>query len=328
MDILPWVPSRVNPLTGQILNAEILVDASFIRALKKGYRQNIDPLQSSNTLSALMDNQLLCNHGLEPKNKPDSQSTKPENKTNLGNLSLLASRYDLCYGMESAKQFEYGSLVISMLQNTMPNQDKLNDYVHQYLRLIIAHEVGHTLGLRHNFRGSNLLAPEEMNNQKITQSKGLSSSVMDYLPANIAPPGIKQGDYFPMMVGLYDDWAIQYGYTPTNAKTPVAEKSFLAEIAKQSYQPELSYATDEDINRFDPTINVWDHSNNSLIYAQGQLDNSLLLWERLNKIYPASGDSYSEIRQNFGVVLNNYSNQIYYVNKYIGGQVFYREPCW
>ncbi|MHC5830101.1 MAG: zinc metalloprotease, partial [Nostoc sp.] len=63
-------PSRVNPLTGEILDADILVDASFVRLLKNDYRRIVQPSQTENrtTLSALMQNRLLCANGLDPKN--------------------------------------------------------------------------------------------------------------------------------------------------------------------------------------------------------------------------------------------------------------------
>ncbi len=207
------------------------------------------------------------------------------------------------------------------------------------------------MGLRHNFRGSTLLAPEELNNQQITGNKGLTTSVMDYIPPNIAPQDTKQGDYFPNMVGPYDEWAIQYGYMPTQATTPIAEKPILEEIASQSYKPEYSYSTDEDRYDLDPTANAWDNSANVLRYSQWQLDNSrvmwerltkrypvagesysdlsdrfgsVLVWERLTKRYPVAGESYSDLSDRFGSVLGNYFQNIFYTTKYIGGQSFYR----
>ncbi|MBD2388167.1 zinc-dependent metalloprotease [Cylindrospermum sp. FACHB-282] len=311
-------PSRVNPLTGEILDADILVDGSFVRALKNEYRKIVQPnqTQSPTTLSALMENRLVCANGI-------SQQSPGKNRL-FGNLSKLASQYDLCYGMEAANQFAFGSLAMSLLPNTVPSQEQVKDYIDQYLRLIIAHEVGHTLGLRHNFRGSTLLPPEEMNNQDITRTKGLTASVMDYIPPNIAPKGIKQGDYFPNMVGPYDDWAIQYGYTTTEAKTPIAEKPILEEIARQSYKPELSYSTDEDVYDLDPTAAAWDNSGNVLLYSQWQLDNSRLIWDRLQKSSLSAGESYSNVSERFITVLENYFQQIFYTTKYIGGQSFYR----
>ena len=311
-------PSRVNPLTGEILDADILVDASFVRALKNEYRQIILPKQTQKqtqtptTLSTLMQNRLLCG-------KNDQK-----NKGLIGNLSKLAGEYDLCFGIESANQFAFGALAMSLLANTVPSRDQMQDYIHQYLRLIIAHEVGHTLGLRHNFRGSNLLPPEEMNNREITSTKGLTASVMDYIPPNIAPRGTVQGDYFPDKVGSYDIWAIQYGYTPSGAKSTIAEKSFLAEIAKLSENPELSYSPDEDTSEIDPTSAPWDNSGNVLVYSRWQLDNSRVMWDRLNQGYLMYGDSYSDLTDQFSTIFGNYLQQLSYTIKYIGGQSFYR----
>ncbi|MGJ5632860.1 zinc-dependent metalloprotease [Nostoc sp. CALU 1950] len=322
-------PSRVNPLTGEILDADILVDASFVRLLKSEYRKIVQPSQQSSqtqnrtTLSALMQNRLLCANGLDAKNNGMPQQMQGEQGL-LSRLSKMAGEYDLCYGMEAANQFAVGSLAMSLLPDTMATPDQVKEYINQYLRLIIAHEVGHTLGLRHNFRGSTLLAPEEMNNTEITKTKGLTTSVMDYIPPNIAPQGTKQGDYFPSMVGVYDEWAIKYGYIAIQTSTPLAEKPILEEIAAESYKPELSYSTDEDVYDLDPTANAWDNSGNVLLYSQWQLNNSRVMWERLDKRYPLAGDSYSDVSERFSTVLGNYFQQIYYTTKYIGGQSFYR----
>ncbi|MBU7582714.1 MAG: zinc-dependent metalloprotease [Nostoc sp. TH1S01] len=315
-------PSRVNPLTGEILDADILVDASFVRALKSEYRKIVQPNQNQNrtSLSVWMQNRFLCG-GDAAK---DPNSSQPQENGLLRNLSKLAGEYDLCYGMEAANQFAFGSLAMTLLKDGTPSQDQVKEYINQYLRLIIAHEVGHTLGLRHNFRGSTLLPPQEMNNKDVTHRKGLTASVMDYIPPNIAPQGTKQGDYFPTEVGPYDEWAIQYGYISTQATTPIAEKPLLQEIANQSYKPELSYSTDEDVYDLDPTADAWDNSNNVLVYAQWQLDNSRVMWEKLNRGYPTAGESYSDVSERFSTVLGNYFQQIYYVSKYIGGQSFYR----
>ncbi len=307
-------PSRVNPLTGEILDADILVDGSFVRLLKNDYRQMVRPenTQTPTSLFSLINNEQLCS----PGNQKSSKSWEK--------LSKLAIKYDLCYGMGASHQFAFGSLAMSMLGNTTPTPEQIKDYIHQYLRLIIAHEVGHTLGLRHNFRGSTLLSPAEMNNPEITSTKGITTSVMDYLPPNIVPDGVKQRAYFPHLVGPYDEWAIEYGYSPSQSTTTMGEKSFLAAIAAKSNQKELSYAPDEDVSNSDPTVNAWDHSSNVLAYAQSQLDNSRRMWARLNKGYPLADESYSDVEERFNTILRNYLQNLYYTSKYIGGQSFYR----
>ncbi|MEO1430067.1 MAG: zinc-dependent metalloprotease [Cyanobacteria bacterium J06633_8] len=314
-------PSRVNPLTGEILDADILIDASLLSSLKKDYRQMVQPTQSSKkitSLSAMMQNRLLCGSALEAEDE-DSEEIPV-----IKRLSILASKYDLCYGIEATNQFGYGKLAISLLRDLPPTSQETKEYIHQYLRLIVAHEVGHTLGLRHNFRGSTMLSPKEMNDRSITRSRGQVASVMDYIPPNIAPESIKQGDYFPSIVGPYDAWAVKYGYSQIKAASTNAEKPALQKIASESYKPEYSYSTDEDVYDLDPTADAWDNSSNVLLYSKWQMDNARKMWDRINKRYPLVGESYSDVRERFGAVLNNYFQQIYYTSKHIGGQSFYR----
>ena len=79
---------------------------------------------------------------------------------------------------------------------------------------LVSHEVGHTLGLRHNFKASSLYTLDEMNSDKLKGKKPFAGSVMDYLPTNFNfKAGKIQGDYAMIGVGPYDMWAIEYGYT-------------------------------------------------------------------------------------------------------------------
>ncbi|MEH2077606.1 MAG: zinc-dependent metalloprotease [Nostoc sp.] len=301
-------PMRVNPFTGEILDADIIVDANMVRSIQQEYH-------------ALME----VNSSLA-----DKKSCQVFwRKQNADAKNYLLPNSEFCYSMESSNQAQMGALALSILPNITPISETMKEYVHQYLRSLIAHEVGHTLGLRHNFHGSTMLTPEELNNTEITHTKGLVGSVMDYLPVNIAPQGVQQGDYFPGVVGPYDEWAIEYGYKKSPSVEiegiiPESEKSFLEQIALASPQPELSYATDEDIWDINPLANVWDMSSDVLLYSQWQMDNARVMWERLDKGYLSKGESYSNLRVSFNRVFKYYFRNATLLSKYIGGQSFRR----
>ncbi|AFZ18072.1 zinc-dependent metalloprotease [Allocoleopsis franciscana] len=310
-------PARVNPLTGEILDADIVVDSGLVRDMQQDFRRLVEQNQGqkNSLLSTLMGGGNLC-----PSVMDRSSASK---KTSV--LSQLAKDHDLCYGRESIQQSAIDRLGLSLLSSsTQLRSEQMKEYVDQRLRWVIAHEVGHTLGLRHNFRGSTLLAPQELNNTKVTQTKGLVNSVMDYLPINLAAQGTPQGDYFPVAVGVYDQWAIEYGYKPSGAIFAQRERRFLEEIAQRSTNPDLAYATDEDIFDLNPDANRWDMSSDVLTYSQTQLDNARAMWARLEKRYPSRGESYSELSELFDTVFWHYFQNVYFITKYIGGQSFYR----
>ncbi|MCF2148597.1 zinc-dependent metalloprotease [Desmonostoc muscorum LEGE 12446] len=318
-------PTRVNPLTGEILDADIMVDANMVRSIRQTYHTYVE----SNNKGFGNKNITLAS---ECKDREWGKGvTGGGLQLDGGNSQGLSSQKnsDVCYGKGFVNQATMGALALSILQNATPSSETMQEYVHQYLRSLIAHEVGHTLGLRHNFHGSTMLAPEELNNTEITHTKGLVGSVMDYLPVNVAPQGVQQGDYFPEIIGPYDEWAIEYGYkinpsVKIEPMIPEMEKTFLEKIALASPQPELSYATDEDISDINPLANVWDMSNNVLVYSQWQMDNARVMWQRLEKGYLSPGESYSNLRVLFHRVLLYYFSNAKLLSQYIGGQSFRR----
>ncbi|MBW4635682.1 MAG: zinc-dependent metalloprotease [Iphinoe sp. HA4291-MV1] len=362
-------PMRVNPLTGEILDADIIVDANMVRLIQQDYRTlmeaNSDDLYPINVYaesrvkmrsqrgatsiyrSRVENRESLCGDFVF---RTSFQSPAVCTETVKWHSSIIPvseciheeslipfdtglltpqNDSDFCYSMESSFQAAMGALTLSLVQDATPSSDQMKKYVYQYLRYLIAHEVGHTLGLRHNFHGSTMLAPQELNNTEITRTKGLVGSVMDYLPVNIAPQGVQQGDYFPTVIGPYDEWAIEYGYKRDShltleAMTPLTEKPLLEQIALASPQPELSYATDEDIWDINPLANLWDMSSDVLVYSQWQMDNARMMWQHLDKRYPLRGESYSDLRLLFNRIFKYYFRNATLLTQYIGGQSFRR----
>ena len=154
---------------------------------------------------------------------------------------------------------------------------KDNDPLMQYITNLTLHEVGHTLGLRHNFRGSYLYSPDEIHNKDLTGNT-IMSSVMDYDPINIAPEGKEQGIFFSTVPGVYDKWAIKFGYTPN--MTDDERQSLLL----RSIEPQLTFGTDEEAMsrpgyNIDPRTKRYDMSNDPITYAAdliNTIDNKIL----------------------------------------------------
>lgn len=333
--VLGLGPSRINPLTGQILDADIIIDANAVRYIQENFGTLIQNQQALTDPASAAAIQSLCAPGMQQLylRLHQMQSRLPaamrQDRFGLSSSPLaqqLMGDDDRCFGATSARQMGFGSMALSLQHNLLPSSEELETYVHQYLRYLTAHEVGHTLGLRHNFRGSTMLSPDQLNDPTITQTRGLVGSVMDYVPVNLASEGVEQGDYFPTVLGPYDRWAIEYGYKPLHQLSPQAEWRDLQRIAQRAAEPGLSYATDEDSYDFlMPEANAWDLSSDMLGYSREQMDMARQVWQRLDRRYPLPGESYSDLRDRFNAVLFYYADHAMTATRYIGGQTFNRD---
>ncbi|NJL50107.1 MAG: DUF5117 domain-containing protein [Leptolyngbyaceae cyanobacterium SM2_5_2] len=331
----PWAiglgPSRVNPLTGEILDADVILDASVVGYLTQQYQtfnSTLEGLTQSPLLplcGPTLGNRLMGRLALSSSTVPDQGWGGP-----LGSQAQRlpsAPIVDACAGMRAFQTMSFGAISLATLGSPLTTQAAQDAYVQQYLRALTAHEVGHVLGLRHNFLGSTLLPPEALNNVGITQSQGLLSSVMDYFPPNLAPPGEIQGDYFPTRLGPYDLWAIEYGYKPTPNLTTAQRE--LQRIASRAGGPELAFASDEDIYDFlDPKASPWDLSSDPLGYADGQMAIAKAIWDKLDWFSLNPGETYGLLRRRVDLVFNHYQQQATIVSNYIGGQRFNRTDPW
>ena len=187
-------------------------------------------------------------------------------------------------------------------------------FIGPMLREVIMHEVGHTLGLRHNFKGSTIHTLEVINSDG---HKGVaqSGSVMDYLPTNINfELGEAQGDWTTTTIGPYDYWAIEYGYGTSKPEKVLARVN----------EPELIYATDEDTSGPDPRARRFDHGKNPLNYAEAQIKLMQHLRSKILTDMVEDGESWAKARQAYEMSLGRQTQAIGIASNWIGGSYLSR----
>ena len=185
--------------------------------------------------------------------------------------------------------------------------------------MLILHEIGHTLGLTHNMRASQL-QPDVFDAAAVA-AKGLSGSVMDYEAVNVAPPGKTQTPFYQNRPGLYDLWAIEFGYAPSLVDA-APEKARLQALLARSTEPELAYGNDADDMRrpgrgIDPHINIYDHSGDAVGYAEQRLQ--LVRDIQADLLAEYQGETYQALYNSFAVLMNQLSRSGGVVSRYVGG---------
>ena len=183
---------------------------------------------------------------------------------------------------------------------------------------LVCHEVGHTLGLRHNFKASSLYRMAKINSKEMKAQIPHSGSVMDYLPVNMNfKDGEVQGDYAMIGVGPYDIWAIEYGYTQDEK----ALKTILDRVA----EPELQYGTDEDTFGPDPLARRYDFSSDPLEYAQNQMRIATHNRGRIIDKLVKKGDSWAKSRRAYEMTLAIQMRAVSMMSNWLGGAFVYRD---
>lgn len=191
-------------------------------------------------------------------------------------------------------------------------------FVGPLLADLVAHEAGHTLGLRHNFKASSLYSLAEINSEEVKAKGAFAASVMDYIPINFRyEAGEVQGDYGMMDIGPYDYWAIEYGYSSDEGK--------LAEILKRCSEPELQYATDEDTGGPDPLARRYDFAKDPLDYAQEQMKLVKLYRDRILDKFVKDGDSWAKARRGYELTLSLQTRAVSMMSGWVGGAFVNRD---
>jgi len=289
-------PSRVNPHTGEILDADIIFDADFLQFWKEEF-ETLTP----EDVAAMTGGPL------------EAKALQPNTGATL--FGIHQPTCILNRGM--SRQLAFGASAILANADPKVAEEQQEKMITQGLKEVAMHVVGHTLGLRHNFKASKMLDLKKMNEKT---GEALVASVMDYNPTNIVPKEWTQGDYYTTTLGPYDHWAIEYGYKPLSGGT-TGEVKELAKIASRSGEPDLQFATDEDTvgSDPDPESNRFDLGADGLEYAKlrAQVVREVIptLLERTAK----EGDDYTQTRRAFNILLSQHGQAMFFAARYVGG---------
>ncbi|MSQ79005.1 MAG: DUF5117 domain-containing protein [Flavobacteriaceae bacterium] len=286
-------PSFVNPRTGQILGADIMLEYIFVT-------------------NRLKQEQLFNRAGLELyENGEDSHlpASNPQLQQNLCSITNTM-QHNMILGNIAMQAAGMG-------------EAQVKEYIRQSLYYLVLHEMGHTMGLNHNMRGSQMLPPDQLNNKAVTDKLGLAGSVMDYPAVNLSLDKDKQGLFFTTRPGPYDDWAIEYGYSE-GVDDPKKEESRLTKILERSSDTLLIFGNDADDMRSawsgcDPRVNVNDMSKDVLQYSADRFKLVGRLMSGLKEKYNKSGQSWQEMRQAYMILTGEMMSAATVSSRYIGG---------
>ncbi len=285
-------PSRVNPLTGQILDADILITDGFVRSWRREYTTFFDALEHER------------DHPMDP-----------------------SSQFQCQMGSGLVHQMGFMASVLEARDLAGEGGQLPEEFLGEALKALTMHEVGHTLGLRHNFKASTILSLNDLNKKN---GEAILGSVMEYDAVNIAPEGEKQGHYYTPTIGPWDYWVIEYAYKPIDTSKPEGELEELGKIASRAAMPELTYATDSDASAYqyrdlDPLVNRWDLGDDPLAFAKQRREIVVGLWDKIANKVTKEGKGYQRVRRAFRTLIAEHGYTMYLASRYIGGQYHHRD---
>ncbi len=353
-------PSRVDPRTGQILDADIVMDEGFITGWSKTWediipqtavegmapatlewlakrpawdpRVRLAPLSRRDSVIRQLQVQ-PCMHSACQHLMPASHAASAAQGSNLmgGAMEGLAGRISQVNGGCMNASFKSEALAIfrtfpELLSARGDDGDGDGDgqvldgapeeFIGPLLRDVIMHEVGHTLGLRHNFKASALYSMEELNSEDRDQL-AITASVMDYTPINInVEDGPEQGNYSMMSIGPYDYWAIEYGY---------GDDKSVKDVLARCTEPAHDYATDEDTFGPDPLARRFDLGTDPLDYAESQMRLVSQLRETILDRAVDDGESWAKARQAYERLLGLHFRAVGICTNWVGGSTVNRD---
>ncbi|MDP7008838.1 MAG: zinc-dependent metalloprotease [Phycisphaerales bacterium] len=340
-------PSRVDPETGRILDADIVMDEVFVSGWTKAWHRllpevamesfdprarewlkthpNWDPrVRLADPLERKEITQRIARQPAHPALVTQTEMIGDEEYDGLGNR--VSQTNGACmYPTYQAAELSMARLhpdILGMLEEDGGDGEEYDGdmldgvpdwFIGPLLRDVIMHETGHTLGLRHNFKASTVYDMSEMNDQNF-EHEAICGSVMEYSPLNInVEDGPDQGDFTMMTIGPYDYWAIEYGYT--------TDEESLPEILSRVNEPQLAYSTDEDTFDSDPSSRRFDWGRNPLDYADSQIRLVKQLRETLLDRMVKDGQSWGRARSGYEMLLNRHFGSVSTAADWLSGTI-------
>ena len=267
-------PSFVNPRTGEILGADIMLEYIFLT-----------------------------------------------NRVRLTDVYEVPKGHEYCHA--GSVLHEEWNKAQTWAQISQLDSGELTRLLEESLHYLILHEMGHTFGLNHNMKASQLNSPEELLNPELTYSRGLIGSVMDYPAINLPPKKEIKVQYEQVEPGPYDLWAIEYGYS-VGFENATEEEQRLQQILMKSVMPEHTFGNDADDMRSpgkatDPRINVGDLSSDAITYSVQQIKLAESIMPQLMNRYGHDQHSYEPLRKSFALLFGSYGKNGGIISRYIGG---------
>ncbi|MBE7418883.1 MAG: zinc-dependent metalloprotease [Ideonella sp.] len=295
-------PSQVDPRSGEILDADIGFESLSSRAVR-ALRSQVLASRVTIDWPALMQS-----------GSDERVAAAMAQRAAAGPLDAPGA----CHHADmAAEQLGYALDVLAARGEIDPASPQAQQWVLDYLTDTTMHEVGHTLGLRHNFRSSRVYTAAQVADPDFTRRNGLAGSVMEYAPINLAEAGRPEPAAWQTTLGPYDYWAIEYGYKPI---APDQESAELQRIAARSNEPLLAYGTDEDnFLGVDPESLQFDLGDDPVAFAKQRLEIARELIRRQESRQLKPDEDYSVLRRSIGFALRDAGRAAGILARQIGG---------
>lgn len=190
------------------------------------------------------------------------------------------------------------------------------------IRFVSSHEVGHTLGLRHNMGSSSKTPVENLRNKEWVEKNGHTVSIMDYARFNyVAQPedGITKAGLYPR-INDYDKWAIEFGYKPTYLKTPKEDQLYWNKviIERLAANPRLWFGGEGNDN--DPRAQREDLGDDAVLASSYGIKNLQRIIGLLPEWNAEEANQYTNARRMYEALVGQYNRYMGHVSANIGGR--------